>query len=164
MTPKPTVSHQESLGSSRKAASQLEHPLAENNTSRTTSLGETNEVTSAFDPEKYVPRVLAPEAAGNLAAMRELANSSARTAINVSSLQRRAAAVLIKLAISGVGLFVAVVLLAINGLNFNIGLLATFASIVVCIIWGYDGVTSLKPLLEDQTAARLQHASSDDEA
>jgi hypothetical protein len=39
----------------------------------------------AFDPKTYVPRSTAPELNANLAAMRELANSSARSAIDTSS-------------------------------------------------------------------------------
>ena len=37
-----------------------------------------------FDMDSFVPRVAAPEQVQNLAAMRELANSSARTAIRLS--------------------------------------------------------------------------------
>ncbi|MEZ6136616.1 MAG: hypothetical protein R3C53_17100 [Pirellulaceae bacterium] len=123
------------------------------------TVSETNEVTAPFDPEKYVPRVIAPEANQNMAAMRELANSTARTAISKSTRQRHVASVLLKLAIAGVGFVVAVVLLAINGLSLNIGLIATFASIVVAVIWGYDGITSLKPLLQSSLVLNPNRAA-----
>jgi hypothetical protein len=42
-----------------------------------------------FDPAKYIPRSTAPELASNLAAMRELANSSARGAIDTSKKRRQ---------------------------------------------------------------------------
>ncbi len=111
-------------------------------------IGLTGEATLPFDPEKYVPRALAPEETKNLTAMRELANTTARTAIHKSTRQRYVTTILLKLAIAGIGLIVASVLIAINGFNFNIALIATFASLVVAAIWGYDAVTGLKPLLE----------------
>lgn len=112
------------------------------------TLGLTGDATLPFDPEKYVPRALAPEEAKSLTAMRELPNTTARTAIHKSTRQRYVTMVLLKMAIAGVGLIVASVLIAINGFNLNIGLIATFASLVVAAIWGYDAVTGLKPLLE----------------
>jgi hypothetical protein len=43
-----------------------------------------------FDPTTYVPRSTAPELSANLAAMRKLANTSARSAIDSSSKRRQA--------------------------------------------------------------------------
>ncbi len=112
------------------------------------TLGLTGDGTLPFDPEKYVPRALAPEETKNLTAMRELANTTARSAIHKSTRQRYVTMVLLKMAIAGIGLIVASVLIAINGFNLNVGLIATFASLVVAAIWGYDAITGLKPLLE----------------
>jgi hypothetical protein len=106
------------------------------------------DATLPFDPDKYVPRALAPEASRGLNAMRELANTNARTAIYKSSRQRYATSVIVKLSVSCVALIVGVALLAINGLQVNIGLIAAIASLVVSAIWGFDGIHSLKPLLQ----------------
>ncbi len=106
------------------------------------------DATEPFDPEKYMPRVHAPERSKSLAAMRELANSSARTAIHKSTRQRHVSSILLKAVIAVVGALVGTVLIAINGFNLNIGLVATFASYLVAAIWGYDSVSSIRPLLQ----------------
>jgi hypothetical protein len=103
--------------------------------------------TGAFNPEEYVPKALAPEKARNMAAMRELANTSARSAIQVSARRRYGTAIALRLAISLTGFGVGVALVMINGLNVNIGLIATVASFLVALIWGFDAFTTLKPLL-----------------
>ena len=95
-----------------------------------------------------MPRALAPEASRDLNAMRELANTNARSAIHKSNRQRYVTSVLVKLTVAGVGLTVGVVLIAINGFAINIGLIAALASFVVAAIWGFDGIQSLKPLLQ----------------
>ncbi|QDV26103.1 hypothetical protein [Aureliella helgolandensis] len=101
-----------------------------------------------FDPTKYAPRTSAPDRTQDFSAMRELANSSARSAITKSSRQRAVTSVVLKTVIALIGFAVATVLIAINGFNINIGLIATFASLVVGAIWGYDAVSSMKPLLQ----------------
>ncbi len=123
-------------------------PLTVGVTSAPTTQNTFEDITEPFDPEKYMPRALAPEQSKNLAAMRELANSSARTAIHKSTRQRHLSSILLKAAISFVGLVVGAVLIGINGLNVNIGLVATVASFFVGVIWGYDAITSIKPLLQ----------------
>jgi hypothetical protein len=100
-----------------------------------------------LNAENFVSRSNAPEKVKNISAFRELANSSARTAIHKSSRQRYISTGLYKIAMCVIGLTVAAVLLAINGLALNIGLVATLASMLVALIWGYDGVMSFKPLL-----------------
>lgn len=144
-----------------KSAESTDRPAPVTTSNAPATVGETADVTAAFDPEKYVPRGLATEGNNNLAAMRELANSSARTAINTSTRQKHVTSVLLKLSISGIGIVVAVTLLAINGLAVNIGLIATFASIIVAVIWGYDGITSLKPLLRSELILKPQIDRSD---
>ena len=103
--------------------------------------------TSPFNPEEYVPKALAPEKARNMAAMRELANTSARSAIQVSARRRYGTAIAMKLAIALTGLGVGATLVMINGLNVNIGLIATIASFLVALIWGFDAITTIRPLL-----------------
>lgn len=116
--------------------------------------------TEPFDPDKYVPRTTAPEKVRNLAAMRELANSSARTAIHKSTRQRNVASIVLKLSIAGIGFIVGGVLIAINGFQVNIGLIATVAAFLVAGIWGYDAATSLKPLLQSGLILQPQATSS----
>jgi archaellum component FlaC len=103
--------------------------------------------TGPFNPEEYVPKALAPEKTRNMAAMRELANNSARSAIQVSARRRYGTAIALKLAIALIGLGVGITLVMINGLNVNIGLIATVASFLVALIWGFDAFSTLKPLL-----------------
>ena len=103
--------------------------------------------TSPFNPEEYVPKALAPEKTRNMAAMRELANTSARSAIQVSARRRYGTAIAMKLAIALIGLGVGATLVMINGLNVNIGLIATIASFMVALIWGFDAITTIRPLL-----------------
>lgn len=120
--------------------------------------------TDPFDPDTYVPRGVAPEKVRNLAAMRELANSSARTAISKSTRQRHLTSVLLKVTIVVVGLIVGSVLIAINGLQVNIGLVATVAAFLVSGIWGYDAVTSIKPLLQSTLVLKPERVVADQEA
>ncbi|MEM8733201.1 MAG: hypothetical protein AAGG44_03205, partial [Planctomycetota bacterium] len=98
--------------------------------------------------ESFTPRVSAPERTQSLAAMRELANSSARTAIHRSTRKRHVSGLALKASISIIGLIVGLVLLTINGLTMNIGLVATVAAFLVAGIWGYDAITTLKPLMQ----------------
>ncbi len=146
-TPAPTMS---TTASSKATESFQTKPTAG---PRSTVLAPKTEVdsigsTEPFDPEKYVPRALAPERTTSLAAMRELANSSARTAIHKSTRQRHVTSIFLKAVIAFVGLVVGLVLVAINGLNFNIGLVATVAAFLVAAIWGYDSLTSIRPMLQ----------------
>ncbi|MFN3192204.1 MAG: hypothetical protein ACE361_16955 [Aureliella sp.] len=98
--------------------------------------------------DNFTPRVSAPEQTQSLAAMRELANSSARTAIHRSTRKRHVSGLALKTSISVIGLIVGLVLLTINGLALNIGLVATVAAFLVAGIWGYDAITTLKPLMQ----------------
>lgn len=104
--------------------------------------------TDPIDWESYQSLTKAPEKDKNIDLLRDLANSSARTAIQHSVRRRHLSGSLLKMMVCIVGLTVAGVLLAINGLEVNIGLVATFASLLVAIIWGYDSFVSLKPLLQ----------------
>lgn len=117
------------------------------------------EVTEPFDPEKYMPRTLGPERSKSLAAMRELANSSARTAIHRSTRQRHVSSILLKAVIAIVGLLVGIVLVGINGFNMNIGLVATVASFLVAAVWGYDSISSIRPMLQNGLVLKPQPSS-----
>jgi hypothetical protein len=107
------------------------------------------EPATPFDFENYVPLTNAPEKGKNISALRDLANSTARTAIHKSTRNRTLSGSLMKFAISAIALTVAAALFAINGLAINIAFIATLAASCVALIWGYDGLRSLKPLLQN---------------
>ncbi len=117
--------------------------------------------TEPFDPDKYVPRGTAPEKNRDLNALRELANTSARSAIQVSARRRQGSAILIKLAIATVGLIAGVALVSINGARINVAFIATIASFLVALIWGYDAVTSIRPLLQAGRKPSQQNREAD---
>ena len=100
------------------------------------------------ETKDYVPRNEAPEKASGLEAMRELANSSARNAINTSTRQRLLSVLAIKASIALIGLIVGIMLLIINGLSLNLGLLATIAAFLMAANWGYDSFSVLGPIIE----------------
>ncbi len=120
-------------------------------TERRTGVGAAT--TAAFNPDEYVPKALAPEKSRNMAAMRELANNSARSAIQVSTRRRYSTAIALKLVIATIGFIVGCVLILLNGFNVNIGLIATVASFLVAIIWGIDAASTIKPMLTDKRSA-----------
>lgn len=121
----------------------------------------------APDIEMPARRAQSPERAKSLAAMRELANSSARTAIHKSTRQRHVSGLALKSSIALIGLVVGFTLLGINGLAFNIGLVATVVAFLVAAIWGYEAVTTVRPLLQaglvprDNSNRAAQPASTD---
>jgi hypothetical protein len=88
----------------------------------------------AFDPKTYVPRSTAPELNANLAAMRALANSTARDAIDTSSkrVQLRAAATKLSLSMIAVLTNFALWWLALR----SEGLLPFFASVMASLCSG----------------------------
>jgi hypothetical protein len=118
--------------------------------SRTTARGPAT--TAAFNPNEYIPKALAPEKSRNMAAMRELANTSARSAIQVSARRKYGTAVALKLAIAATGFGVGCALIMLNGFKLNIGLIATVASFMVALIWGIDAAGTIKPLLNQDAA------------
>ncbi len=120
--------------------------------------------TEPFDPEKYVPRGSAPEKNRDLNALRELANNSARSAIQVSARRRQGSAILIKSAIALVGLVAGIAIVSINGARINIAFIATIASFMVAVIWGYDAVTSIRPLLQSNRQPKSQRREATAEA
>ncbi len=108
-----------------------------------------------------MPRGTAPEKNRDLNALRELANTSARSAIQVSARRRQGSAILIKSTIALVGLIAGIALVSINGARINIAFIATVASFLVAIIWGYDAGTSIRPLLQANRQQSNQKRESD---
>lgn len=97
-----------------------------------------------------------------IAAMRELANSTARTAIVKSNQRRVLSSLLLKAGIALVGIVVGIALIAINGFDLNIGLIATIAALLVGAIWGWDAFTSLKHFR--QSPPKVAETSDDAES
>lgn len=116
-----------------------------------------------MDLDTYVPLTNAPEKGKNISALRDLANSTARTAIHKSTRRRTLSGSLMKFAISAIALTVAAALFAINGVAVNIALIATMAALFVAMIWGYDGIKSLKPLLQNSLVLQPTNVEPDEE-
>jgi chromosome segregation and condensation protein ScpB len=104
--------------------------------------------TRSIKTDEYTPK-LAPEKSTTMAAMRELANNSARSAIQVSTRRRHGTALVIKIAVASTGFIAGIALIMMNGLNVNIALIATFACFLVALIWGFDAANTLKPLFAE---------------
>jgi hypothetical protein len=118
-------------------------------------------VQEPFSFQTYVPRT-APELTANLAAMRELANSSARTAIDTSSKRRQARNATSKLVLSGGAIGTAVVLAWLSMrthsmLSYYAALTAGFASLVWGLHAGYLWLTSHR-----HAAAPTEHETQPD--
>lgn len=80
----------------------------------------------------------APEKASDLAALRELANDSARAAVKTSDKKVKPISNTIKLTIAGLAAAFGVVLLISNGLRVNLTLVAAATSFMLSSIWGLD--------------------------
>jgi hypothetical protein len=91
----------------------------------------------------------APERTANFAALRELANDSARTAISSSDKKPKPLGYTIKLAVSVFSGCVGGVLMYNNGMQVNMTLIAATAAFMLSAIWGLDvlqmGMANPKP-------------------
>ena len=166
---KPTPTQETSKSRIEQRTTSLEERLATASLNTRTSgpistraLGPEAIPTQPFDPEQYVPRGMAHEKPRDLAAMRELANSSARTAIQASARRRYGTAILLKLSISLVGFIAGATLLLINGLEINVSFIATIAAFLVGGIWGFDAINSIKPLLASAAQPLVDSSVSSD--
>ncbi len=89
--------------------------------------------------EDYIPRSSAPENNLNLAAMRALANETARSALAKSSaktLSPRSNSG--KLGISAFGFVVGTIILLVNGIALNVAFLGMTAAYLIFLIWGFE--------------------------
>jgi hypothetical protein len=118
------------------------------------------EAASPMDWDTFASLSKATDKLQNMGQLRDLANSSARTAIHRSVRRRHLSGGLLKLAICIVGLTVAAVLFAINGLELNIGLVAAAASLLVAVIWGYDSLISLRMMLKGNIGGEAAKADA----
>lgn len=113
-TVEPTV-NRASVASTRVTATPTAETMAEPVSPNQTTQSSPN----ALADSPYVPRSQAPERSSNLAAMRELANSSARTAIATSARKKMSNDVLFKYALFGMGLLAGGAVLV--GTRFEVG-------------------------------------------
>lgn len=103
-------------------------------------------VSERLSEELFVPRQQAPEQRNDLAALRELANTNARRAINRSDIRRTNSAFFLKLGVTALAVFSAVALFLFNGLTLNAPFAGMIAAIVVALLWGFDCVNHFKLL------------------
>jgi hypothetical protein len=113
---------------------------------------------------EYLPRSLAPERMSNMAAMRELANMTARMAIDKSTRQRMGSAAIGKLAIAGVGLIGGVALVVLqpgNSTALSVGATMFF---VVAAFWILQAGMIAKNFLNNgDKSAKTKDRSADAE-
>ena len=91
-----------------------------------------------LDGELFAPRQQAPEQRNDLAALRELANTNARRAINRSDIRRTNSAFFVKLGVTALAASSAVALFLFNGFTLNAPFVGMVAAIIVSLLWGYD--------------------------
>ncbi len=109
----------------------------------------------------------------NLSALRDLANATARSAIQKSSKKRLTIGITGKVSISLMGLFGGIFLLFVNGLNANILMLGMVCSFIIFLLWGYEAIEQTKQLAQQnvkdpkqksETQATVEHRSAGDGA
>lgn len=93
---------------------------------------------------EYVPRSSAPEHSGNLSAMRELANSSARQAIAKSVRNRQRSQSMLKLFLSGAFIMGSGTFAVLAQRQLMPYALAAGACVLLAIYWGLSGLKLLK--------------------
>lgn len=99
-----------------------------------------------LNEELFVPRQQFPEQRNDLAALRELANTNARRAINRSDIRRTNSAFYVKLGVTALAVSSAAALFMFNGFAWNAPFAGMVASIIVSIFWGYDCINHFKRL------------------
>lgn len=105
------------------------------------------QLTEPFDPGTYVPRQQAPERNRNMAAMRELANVTARTAIERSDRRRLGSETFFKVSVTLIGLIGGIALLIVNGFKMNMALVGSIAGFVIAGLWGMESISLAMNLL-----------------
>ncbi len=91
--------------------------------------------------EPFRARQIAPDKLPDITAMRELANSSTRSAINHSQRKRMVSTIYSKLIVSIVGFLSMFFLYSLNGMQVNIAMFGTVASLIVGCIWGWESIS-----------------------
>ncbi len=95
-----------------------------------------------------------------MAAMRELANSTARKAIEKSDRRKLAAEAFFKAAVVIIGLVGGVVLLLLNGFRFNMALVGAISGFGVALLWGFEAIQLNKNLRKQNRERSGRHSAS----
>lgn len=118
---------------------------------------------SPLDPAEYIPRAQAPERNSSLSAMREVANASARSAIENSDKRRGGDTAVWKLGLAGCGLMVATILPIGLGFDNVIALVGMSIGLVVAGVFGVRGALAyLKNQIAPATGSSGSGQMSDD--
>ena len=121
-----------------------------------TSAAQATEVKSI----EFTPRQAPPENAANLAALRNLANDTARQALHNSNRKKTEMVLVGKIAIAVLGFGGGMLLLVLNGFRANVAMIGMIASFVVCLLWGYEAVVQFKQL----QASKVREASDNEKS
>ncbi|RMF43469.1 MAG: hypothetical protein D6753_05015 [Planctomycetota bacterium] len=92
-------------------------------------------------------RVVAPE---SLEAMRTLANSSARTAIQKSTRKRVIGGFLAKVTVASIGASVAGFMMYMDRFETTMGTIAIIAGGIIALVWCVDALLALRPLINSE--------------
>ncbi len=98
-----------------------------------------------------------------MAAMRELANTTARGAIQKSERRKLATQGFFKLSVAGMGLAGALFLMMVNGFRPNMALVGTLAGLGIAGLWGWESIALLSSLASPPTVARVRPQPEDAE-
>jgi hypothetical protein len=112
--------------------------------------------------EQYRPRKQAPESKSDLGALRELANSSARSAIDHHQQQQRMRKAFGRLVIAGVALIGGVAFFFLQSLVGYLALTGTVVSVLLAVIWGCQAVGIALATLRLKQPCNLRPAAEDD--
>jgi hypothetical protein len=113
---------------------------------------------------KPARRTMTADRGENLSALRDLANETARSAIQKSSKKRLEVGISGKIMISGMGLVGGLVLLFLNGLNANIVMLGMVCSFIIFLLWGYEASTQIKQLTQQNAKNAGQQPNPETQA
>jgi hypothetical protein len=83
------------------------------------------------------------EAKSDIQALRELANSNARRAINRSEIQRKSSNGVVKIAITVIGLISAGVFFFFNFMDASIRYVGVGVSLIISAVWGFDALRGM---------------------
>jgi hypothetical protein len=83
------------------------------------------------------------EAKSDIQALRELANSNARRAINRSEIQRKSSNGVVKIAITVIGLISAGVFFYFNFIDASIRYVGVGVSLIISAVWGFDALRGM---------------------
>jgi len=107
-------------------------------------------------PPRRVQRAQPPDLASNLSAMREVANTSARAAIEHSSRRQWSRTAIGKLVLAVIMLFFAVLVL-LSGLSF-LNVMVFVVALGAALFWGLQGSFMMKSLVQKLTGGRVSDA------